>query len=44
MELKDFEDLIDFTISTEQWFLLSQLSENASNCPNIHSQAVLFLT
>lgn len=44
MELEYLENLINFTVSTEKGFLFSQLRENAANCPNVNSQAVLFLT
>lgn len=44
MVLKDFEDLIDFTITTEERFLFDEFSEDTSDSPNIHSQAVLPLS
>lgn len=37
VELEDFEDLIDLTISTEKRLLLHQLSEDAANCPDVNS-------
>lgn len=44
MELEDLKDLIDFTISTKERFLLNQFCENTANCPNIHAQTVLLLS
>lgn len=44
MILEDFEDLIDLTVPTEKRFLLNELSEDASDSPNIDSQAVLALS
>ena len=43
VELENLEDLIDFAISTEKWFFFDELGEDASDCPNINSQAILFL-
>ena len=43
MELEDLKDLIDLTIPTEHWLLFHQLSEDAANCPDIHTQTVLLL-
>jgi len=44
MELENLEDLVDFTISTEERFLLRQFGKNAANCPDVNSEAVLFLS
>ena len=44
MELENFENLIDLAITTEERFLFSKLGKNASNSPDIHSQAVLLLS
>lgn len=43
MELENLEDLIDFTVSTEHRLLFHELSEDASDCPDIYTQAVLLL-
>ena len=43
MELENFEDLIDFTVSTEHRLLFHELSKDASDCPDIHTQTVLLL-
>ena len=37
MELEYFEDLINFRISTKQWFFLDKLSKDASDSPNINT-------
>ena len=34
---EDLEDLIDFAISSEQRFVLSHFSKNATSAPDIHS-------
>lgn len=44
VELEDFEDLIDLWIAREQGLFLNEFSKNASNGPDIDSQAVLFLS
>jgi hypothetical protein len=44
VELKYFEYLVDFTVSTEQWLLLNELGENAADCPDVHSETILALT
>ena len=43
MELEDLEDLIDLTVSAEEWLLFCELGENASDSPDINSETVLFL-
>ena len=43
MELENLENLIDFTVSTEHRLLFHELSEDASDCPDIYTQAVLLL-
>jgi hypothetical protein len=43
VELENLEDLIDFTVSTEHRLLFHELSEDASDCPDIYTQAVLLL-
>ena len=43
MELENLENLIDFTVSTEHRLLFHELSEDASDCPAIHTQTVLLL-
>lgn len=43
MELEDLENLVDFGVTVKHGLLFDQFSENASNCPNIHTQTVLFL-
>ena len=44
MKLEYLEDLIDFTVSAEERLLFSQFSEDTANCPDVNSQAVLFLS
>ena len=44
MELENLENLINFTVTAKERFFLNQLSENATNCPNIDTQAVLLLS
>lgn len=41
MELEDLEDLIDLAVPAEERLFLYQLGEDAPDCPNIHTQAVL---
>jgi len=41
VELKNLKDLIDFTVSTKECFFLDEFSKDASNCPDIHAEAVL---
>lgn len=43
MELEDFEDLVDFRVTSEKCLFLNQLSENAANSPDINPQTVLLL-
>lgn len=43
MELEDFEDLVDLAVAAEERLLLDQLSEDAADRPDVHSQAVLAL-
>jgi hypothetical protein len=42
--LEDLEDLVDLAIPAEERFLFDELGEDASDGPNIHSQAVLPLS
>lgn len=44
MELKDFENLVYFWVPIEHRFLFNKFSKNASDCPDINSQTVLFLS
>lgn len=44
VELENLENLVDFTIAAEEGLLFDQFCEDAANCPNIHSQTVLFLS
>jgi hypothetical protein len=41
MELEYFEYLIDLTVTLKERLLLDKLGEDASNCPDVDSQAVL---
>lgn len=43
MELEYFEDLIDLRIAIEHWLLFNQLCENTTDCPDVNTEAVLFL-
>ena len=43
VELEYLEDLIDFAVSAEEGFLLSQLGKDAADGPDVNSQAVLLL-
>ena len=43
MELEYLEDLIDFAVSAEEGFLLSQLGKDAADGPDVNSKAVLLL-
>jgi hypothetical protein len=43
VELENLKDLIDFTVSTEHRLLFHELSKDASDCPDIYTQAVLLL-
>lgn len=44
MVLEDLEDLVDLAIAAEERFLFDELSEDTTDGPNIHSQAVLPLS
>ena len=44
MELENLEYLIDFAVSTEEWFFLDELGEDTSYCPDINAEAILFLS
>lgn len=44
MELEDFENLIDLAITAEEGLFLCKLGEDASDSPDVNSQAVLLLS
>lgn len=44
MELENFENLVNLTVTTEKWFLLHELSKDASYSPDIDSKTVLLLS
>ncbi len=44
MELENLKNLINFTISVKHRLLLYEFCENATDCPDIHAQAVLLLS
>jgi hypothetical protein len=41
--LEDSEDLIDFTITSEESLLLNEFGKNTADSPNINPKAVLLL-
>lgn len=43
-DFENFEDLIDFTVTHEQWTSLNHLSEDAASRPKVHAKGVCLLT
>jgi hypothetical protein len=43
VKIEYFENLINLAVPNKKWFLLHKLCKDATNRPNINSQAVLAL-